>query len=79
MVSNSDLVGSEFSLDLPEDELQADKPLFVPLDMFQQELVLGDVRIREVELHLILNTLVLCCNQTSKILKMHLAGSHRKK
>ena len=34
------------------DELEADKAFLVPLDMLEQELVLGDVGIREVELNL---------------------------
>ena len=39
------------------DELEADKPFLVPLDMFQKEFVLGDVGIREVKLNLIINNI----------------------
>ena len=35
------------------DELEGDEALLVPLDVLQQELVLGDVGVREVELHLL--------------------------
>ena len=34
------------------DQLEWDEAVFVPLDVLQQELVLGDVRIGEVELDL---------------------------
>ena len=34
------------------DEFERDKSLFVPLDMFQQELILANVRVRKVKLHL---------------------------
>jgi hypothetical protein len=34
------------------DELEGDESLLVPLDVLQQELVLGDVGVREVELNL---------------------------
>jgi len=34
------------------DELEGDEALLVPLDVLQQELVLGDVGVREVELNL---------------------------
>ena len=39
------------------DELETDKAFLVSLDMLQQELVLGDVGVREVELHLWTNDL----------------------
>ena len=39
------------------DELKADESLLVPLDVLQKELVLGDVRVREVELNLVKHTM----------------------
>ena len=39
------------------DELEADEALLVPLDVLQQELVLGDVGVREVELNLVKHTM----------------------
>ena len=39
------------------DQLKADEALLVPLDVLQKELVLGDVRVREVELNLVKQTM----------------------
>ena len=39
------------------DELEADEALLVPLDVLQEELVLGDVGVREIKLNLIKHTL----------------------
>ena len=48
------------------DELEADEALLVPLDVLQQELVLGDVCVREVELNLVKHTMGIVLELGSK-------------
>ena len=48
------------------DELKADEALLVPLDVLQKELVLGDVRVREVELNLVKHTMGIVLELGSK-------------
>ena len=48
------------------DELEADEALLVPLDVLQKELVLGDVRVREVELNLVKHTMGIVLELGSK-------------
>ena len=56
------------------DELEADEALLVPLDVLQQELVLGDVCVREVELDLVKHTMGIVLELGSK--NLYLASKH---
>lgn len=56
------------------DELKADESLLVPLDVLQKELVLGDVRVREVELNLVKHTMGIVLELGANIL--YLASKH---
>ena len=56
------------------DELEADEALLVPLDVLQQELVLGDVCVREVELDLVKHTMGIVLELGGKYL--YLASKH---
>ena len=58
------------------DELEADEALLVPLDVLQQELVLGDVCVREVELNLLKQTMGIVLELGSK--NLYLASKHFK-
>ena len=51
--SSSWILGEVFDPLEGGDELEGDEALLVPLDVLQQELVLGDVGVREVELDLV--------------------------
>ena len=60
-------------------EFEADKALLVPLDMFKQELVLGDIGITEVELNLLDNLLTLIENTNLCMIREKKTCKKRKK